>query len=261
MEKTAFVTPDGHFEFLKMPFGLINAPAVFQRAINNALGNLRYHEVLVCMDNLLIQSVTTERGLELLEEVLKLLCDAGFRLNLKKCSFLKETIQFLGHEIGCNGISPGNIKVEAVKNFKQPTNAHEIRQFLGLAGYFRKFIQNFAVIALPLTKLTKKNANFQWDLPQKSAFSQLKELLSAKPILMPFNPKLPIEIHTDASSKGLGCIFFQIHESNSLKPVAFFSRVTSPAEQFYHSYELETLAIVESLRRFRIYILGYHFKM
>lgn len=259
--KTAFITPDGHFEFLKMPFGLVNAPAVFQRAINNALGNLRYGQVLVYMDDLLVPSITAEQGLELLEEVFQLLCDAGFKLNLKKCSFLKQSIQFLGHEVGANGISPGEAKIDAVKNFKQPTNAHEIRQFLGLAGYFRKFVQNFATIALPLTQLTKKNAQFRWEQPQMSAFCQLKEMLIAKPILMPFNPKLSIEIHTDASSKGLGGIFFQVHDSNNLKPVAYFSRVTSPAERVYHSYELETLAIVESLRRFRIYILGYHFKI
>lgn len=259
--KTAFVTPDGHYEFLKMPFGLVNAPAVFQRAINNTLGNLRFSQVLVYMDDLLLPSTSADEGLKLLDTVLQILNQSGFKLKLKKCSFLKGSINFLGHEIGPNGISPGLAKVECVKKFKRPENAHEIRQFLGLAGYFRKFVENFAVIALPLTKLTRKNVTFEWGENQEASFCKLKEMLIGKPILVPFNPQLEIQIHTDASSKGLGGIFFQVQPDKSLKPVAYFSRVTSSAEQVYHSYELETLAVIESLKRFRIYLIGQKFKI
>lgn len=257
--KTAFITPDGHFEYLKMPFGLVNAPAVFQRALNLALGKLRFERVLVYMDDLLLPSSSIEEGLELIETVIRVLDEANFKLNLKKCSFLMSSIQYLGHEISLDGISPGEVKTAAVINFKTPTSVHEVRQFLGLAGYFRKFVQNFAIIAAPIIKLTKKNVPFEWGETQTGAFNELKQHLANKPILMPFNHRFKSQVHTDASSKGIAGILLQEQADKHLKPVAYFSRVTSPAEQVYHSYELETLAVVETLQRFRIYLIGSHF--
>lgn len=259
--KTSFITPDGHYEYLKMPFGLVNAPSVFQRLINTALGVLRFYEVLIYMDDLLIASDSIEEGLRLLELVLSLLHEAGFKLNLEKCSFLMTSLQYLGHEITPQGISPGSVKIDAVNNFKRPTNVHEIRQFIGLAGYFRKFVEKFAVIALPLTKLTRKNVPFVWGEAEEAAFQELKQRLITKPILVPFNHLLETQVHTDASSKGIGGILLQVQSDKQLKPVAYFSRVTSPGEQVLHSYELETLAVIESLQRYRIYLIGSHFKI
>lgn len=164
--KTAFITPDGHYEYLRMPFGLVNAPSVFQRLINEALGNLRFGKVLVYMDDLLLPSSTIDEGLEPLEEVLRL-------LNLQKCEFLHIKIVYLGHEVSAAGISPGALKTDAVKNSKQPSNVHEIRQFLGIAGYFRKFIKGFATIALPLTTLTRKNVVWSWGEKEEERSTKL----------------------------------------------------------------------------------------
>lgn len=204
IHKTAFITPDGHYEYLKMPFGLVNAPSVFQRFINKIIGNLRHEQVLVYMDDLLIPSVTVEEGLETLEKVLFLLNEGGLKLNLSKCSFLKTKISYLGHEICPQGISPGLIKTAAVANFKRPSNVHEIRQFLGLTGYFRKFIKNFATVALPLTELTKKNVVWKWETRQENAFNELKTRLISKPVLVSFNYNSETQVHRCKQINQLG---------------------------------------------------------
>lgn len=190
---------------------------------------MRYNRVLVY--HLLLPSTTIEEGINLLEIAFQLLTEYNIKLNLKKCSFLKDSVHFLGHEIGPNGISPGLAKVETIKKFKTPSNVNEIRQFMGLTGYFRKCIKNFVTISLHLTKLTRKNVNFEWGQSQVTAFDTLKNLLSSKPILVPYNTGLEIEIHSDASSKDLGGILLQVQEDKQLKPVEYFSRVTSSAEQ------------------------------
>jgi hypothetical protein len=261
IEKTAFITPDGHYEYMKMPFGLVNAPSVFQRFVDKALGPLRYEQVLVYMDDLLLPSSSVEEGLQLLNQVFELLDKAGLKLNLKKCSFLKTEIEYLGHHIGSGGITPGMKKTAAVDNFKRPTSVHEVRQFLGLAGYFRKFIRGFASIAFPLTELIKKDNPWCWTDSQEKAFAELKRALVNRPILVPYHNNLETQLHTDASVRGIGGMLLQVQPDQTLKPVAYFSRVTTPAERVYHSYELETIAVVECLKRFRIYLLGRHFKL
>ena len=152
-------------------------------------------------------------------------------------------------------------KILAVNQFKKPQNVHEVRQFLGLASYFRKFIENFALVARPLTQLTKKNMSFKWAADQEHAFLALKEKLTSRPVLALYNPNSETEIHTDASKLGIGGILLQKQVDRTLKPIAYFSRVTSKEEQAYHSYELETLAVVESIKRFRIYVAGIKFKV
>ena len=261
IHKTAFVTPDGQYEFLKMPMGLCNAPSVFQRLMHKILGSMRHEQVLVYIDDLLIPSKTINEGLKLLDVVLRLVSNAGLKLNLEKCSFFKTEIEYLGHSISAKGICPGSKKINAVKYFKVPSNVHEVRQFIGLSSYFRKFIKDFATIARPLTELTRKNATWCWGDKQNNAFYKLKEILVNKPVLAIYNPAAKTEIHTDASKLGLGGILLQWQFDLTLKPVAYFSRVTSNEERVYHSYELETLAVVESIKRFRIYIAGTRFKI
>lgn len=260
MEKTAFVTPDGQFEFVRVPFGLTNAPSMFQRLINNTLGELRHDKVLAYMDDILIPSNTIDDGLDLLNTVLQLFKNANLKLNLSKCNFFSTSIEYLGYEVSLDGIRPGKAKIESVIKFKIPKNVHEIRQFLGLSGYFRKFINNYSKIAEPLNKLLRKNVNWKWDSQQNESFTVLKEMLSTRPILSIYNSSLQTELHTDASKLGLAGILFQYNDGN-LKPVAYFSRATNEHEQNYHSYELETLAVVESIKRFRIYLVGIPFKV
>ncbi|KAJ3650016.1 hypothetical protein Zmor_021729 [Zophobas morio] len=257
--KTAFITPDGHYEYLRMPFGLVNAPSVFQRMINHVLGPLRFTKAFAYMDDILVPSLSFEEGVDTLRNVFKVLKTAGLTLRLSKCYFFKRKIDYLGHEISKSGSRPGSRKIKAVEEFPIPTNVHEIRQFVGLASYFRKYIKEFANIVRPLTKLTKKNAVFEWSKSQQSAFDELKQRLITRPILALYNPSAETEVHTDASKMGLGGILMQRQSNNEMHPVLYFSRQTTKEEQRYHSYELETLAAVNSLKQFRNYLIGLKF--
>ncbi|CAG9114451.1 unnamed protein product [Plutella xylostella] len=259
---TAFVTPDGHFEYNRMPFGLTNAPAVFQRLVLTLLRRQPIPGVLAYMDDIIIPSKTIDEGMEKLIAVLNLLKEANLTLNLSKCHFFKSRIDYLGFEISSDGVKPGLKKTEAVAAFKTPQNVHEVRQFVGLASFFRRFVPGFASIARPLTSLTKNNVAWSWGEEQSCAFSRLKEILVTRPVLAIYNHKYETELHTDASLVGLGGILLQRPNKESpFRAVAYFSRQTTAEEQHYHSYELETLAVVASLSRFRVYLLGLDFKV
>ncbi|CAH2239025.1 jg23584 [Pararge aegeria aegeria] len=257
--RTGFVTPEGHYEFLRMPFGLANSPCVFQRLMDKILGPLRFEKVLPYIDDLLIPSTTEEEGLYVLCQVLQILREAKLTLNIDKCSFLQTEVEYLGYDIiSERGIRPAKRKIEAVSKYQEPTNIHELRMFLGLTNYFRKFVYNYAFVAHELTKLLKKDSPWIWESGQQNAFDKLKQVLTERPILAVYDPKANTEVHTDASSKGIAGILLQSHE-NSLRPVAYYSRKTSKEEALYHSFELETLAVVETLKRFRVYLAGIHF--
>lgn len=259
---TGFVTPDGHYEFKRMPFGLANAPAVFQRMVNKILGNRRFEYALAYLDDVLIPSKSVDEMFERLEDVLQLFREYGLTLKLTKCRFFDTTVSYLGYDISSEGVQPGEAKVLAVQEFPKPQNIHEIRQFLGLTGYFRKFIQGYGEIARPLTSLLKKEAVWQWSDTEDRAFSLLKQRLVARPLLALYDPTLETELHTDASSLGIGGILLQWQRDiRVLKPVAYYSRQTTPEERHLHSYELETLAVVCALKKFRVYLLGLHFKV
>lgn len=256
---TAFVTPDGHYEFNRMPFGLANAPAVFQKLIHKILGPKRYDSVLAYMDDLLIPTKCIDEGFVKLEEVLNLLRDYGLTLKLSKCCFFATSIEYLGYEVSADGIKPSGAKTKAISEFPVPKSVHEVRQFLGLASYFRKFVKGFGEIARPLTHLLKKQVEWRWTNVEAQAVAKLKEILCSRPVLALYDPQLKTELHTDASA--IGILMQWQKNSQELKPVAYFSRQTSPEEKFYHSYELETLAVVCSLKKFRTYLLGTHFKI
>lgn len=153
---TAFVTPEGHYHYNRMPFGLSNVPAVFQCAINLALGPLAHQYALIYLDDILIVARDRSEGLVRLKEVLGALAKAGFTLNLLKCEFLKTSIEYLGTQIKDGSVSPSPKKLQAVQKFPTPTNVHQTRQFVGLASYFRKYIKEFALKAKPLTIMLKK---------------------------------------------------------------------------------------------------------
>lgn len=275
---TAFVTPDGLYQFKRMPFGLANAPSVFQRTMNQALslnsiqGDDKSSEMsmtklpmtskpaIAYMDDLIIPSKNFEEGLKKLEETFKLLKEAKLTLNIQKCYFFQTSIDYLGYEITGEGIKPGKTKTDAVKHFPVPRNVHEVRQFIGLASYFRKFIEKFSIIARPLTDLTRKSCPWRWENEQVVAFQDLKNKLIERPLLTLYNPNFITELHTDASKIGLAGILLQKETGHApLRPVAYFSRKTTIDEQKFHAYDLETLAVVCSLQRFRVYLLGLKF--
>lgn len=259
---TAFVTPDGHYEYTRMPFGLVNAPAVFQNMINKALGNRRFELAVPYLDDLLSAASTFDEAYQKLEEILMLLSKAGLTLNLKKCFFFQSDIDYLGYEISESGLKPGNKKTQAVSEFPTPSNVHQVRQFVGLASFFRRFVYNFATIARPLTMLTKADVAWQWGPEQEAAFHEIKLKLTSRPILALYDPKLETEVHCDASKVGVGGVLFQRQsEKAPLRPVAYFSRQTTREEEFWHSYELETMAVVLSLQKFRVYLIGLQFKV
>jgi hypothetical protein len=257
---TAFVTQDGQYEFLRMPFGLCNGAAVFQRMINNVLGQLRFTKVLCYLDDILIPAISPTQSLEILREVLTLFQKTGLTLKLSKCFFLKTKLEYLGYEISQSNIQPSTNKIKAVSNFPTPKNVHQVRQYLGLTGYFRKFIKDYAKKAKPLSILLQKNAAWTWGKDQDYAFTKLKQSLTTKPVLTLFDPELKIRVYSDASRIGLGGILAQV-DQNQEKVVAYFSRCTTNCEQKYHSFELETLAIVEAVKRFRQYLWGRSFEI
>lgn len=262
IHKTGFVTPEGHFEYLKMPFGLCNSPTVYQRIINGTLRRLiETGNVLVYVDDVLLVSETIADGIKLLREVLKTLTEAGFSVNLRKCSFLTSEVEYLGRIISHGQVRPSQHKIVALVNSPAPGNVKQVRQFLGLAGYFRRYIKGYATKTASISRLTKKDVRFEWGPEQETVRQDLIKQLTSEPILAIFDPSLLTELHTDASSAGYGAVLMQVHTDGTKRVVAYFSKVTQGAESRYHSYELETLAVVRALQHFRHYLIGLKFKI
>lgn len=265
IEKTAFVTPDGQYEFLRQPFGYANAPSAFARPIAKVIAPLRNKNsktiIQAYIDDIRIAARDLEAAMQALVELLERLRKSGLTLKLSKCKFVMAQTEFLGYEISEERLRPGKLNTEAVEKFRTPTNVHEVRSFIGLASYFRTFMLNFALIARSLTMLTKKMQEWVWGVDQEHAFAEIKRILTSRPVLAIYRPDAETELHTDASKLGLGAILLQKQSSNKLHPVTYFSRQTTKEEQRYHSCELETLAVVSSLHRFRVYVLGLKFKV
>ena len=258
-EKSAFSTHRGLFEFTRMPFGLCNAPATFQRLMQVILTGLEGKSCFVYLDDILVVSSTFEDHLHHLAELFERLRQAGLRLKPKKCLLLRKEVPYLGHILSASGVRPDPAKIETVKSFPTPTDITKIRQFLGLASYYRRFIPAFARIAHPLHHLTKKDVPFHWDSDCEAAFQRLKECLVTAPILSypHCGPGKQFILETDASGLGLGAILSQ-EQGGQVHPIAYASRTLDPHECNYGISELETLALVWAVRHFRPYILGHH---
>lgn len=182
-------------------------------------------------------------------------------LRLDKCRFLQTKLDYLGYTITNEGIRPTDQGIKAIRKFPIPRNIRAVQSFLGLCSYFRKFVENFSVIAKSLYDLTKKNVNFQFGETERQAFEALVNRLTDAPILSLYSPRDETELHCDASSVGFGAILLQKKADRKLHPVFYFSKRTTETESKYHSFELETLAIIYALRRFRTYLLGLKFKI
>ncbi|UYV63816.1 hypothetical protein LAZ67_2005745, partial [Cordylochernes scorpioides] len=259
---TSFVVPNGQYEFLKTPFGLCNAPAKFQRFINSIFAEeIQKGIVLTYLDDIVIPANDADEALKRLKHVLKRAEEYGLQINWEKCQILKSEITYLGHEIKDGVIRPSDDKVTAVKSFPELKTIKQLQSFLGLTGYFRKFIKNYSIIAKPLSDMLKTNANFMMGPDQKQAFQDLKQILTSKPVLKIYQVGARTELHTDASKFGFGAILLQEDVDKKMHPVHYMSKKTNEAQQKYSSYKLKVLAVVEAVKKFRIYLLGIKFKI
>ena len=254
--KTAFRTRYGHFEFLVMPFGLTNAPAAFMDLMNRVFRPYLDQFIIVFIDDILIYSKNEEEHAEHLRIALQTLREHGLYAKREKCDFWMTKVKFLGHVVSEEGISVDPSKIEAVLNWERPKNVSEIRSFLGLAGYYRRFVENFSKIASPLTKLTRKNVKFVWDDKCEEAFEELKRRLTSAPVLIIPNNEEPYTVYTDASGNGLGCVLMQ-HG----RVVAYASRQLKPHERNYPTHDLELAAVVFALKIWRCYLYGAKFEL
>lgn len=259
-EKTAFVTPDGLYEFNVMPFGLCNAPATFERFMDTILRGLKWNICMCYLDDVVIFGRTFSEHNERVELVLKCIRNAGLVLNAKKCHFGARQTLVLGHLVNKDGIRPDPNKTAAVRAFKPPGSVKELRSFLGLCSYFRRFIPAFAEVAFPLTCLLRQGASFEWTPDCETSFNQLKFLLTSQPILRHFDPSAATEVHTDASGIGIGAVLIQ--RCNQVEHViAYASRTLSKPERNYTVTEQECLALVFAVQRFRSYLYGRPFQV
>ena len=255
--KTAFNTRYGHFEFRVMPFGLTNAPATFQELMNSVFQEEMENFVVVYLDDILIFSKTVEEHEKHIRHVLQTLKKHKLFATLKKCEFFLEETEFVGYSISATGIRMLSKKVEAILDWPVPTTVTQVRSFLGLANFYRRFIRNFAHMALPLNELTRKGQIFVWLPRHQEAFESLKLALSTAPVLATPNFNLPFEIYTDASDFAAGAVLCQRHEGeNHPRPVAFLSHTFKPAELNYSTYDKEFLSIILAIRAWRHFIHG-----
>jgi hypothetical protein len=249
LAKTAFCTRYGHYEFLVMPFGLANAPVAFMDFMNRVFREFLNQFVVVFIDDILIYSKNLEEHEDQLRIVLQKLKDKQLYAKFSKCEFWLERISFLEHVISKEGITVDPKKIEAVVNWERPTNVHEIRSFLGLAGYYRCFVEGFLKLSDPLTALTKKNARYEWTDECERNFQELKRRLVTAPILTLPSGSGGFVIYSDASRKGLRCVLMQ-----NGKVIAYASRQLKNHELNYLTHDLELATVVFALKIWRHYL-------
>ena len=251
--KTAFSTRYGLYEYLVMSFGLTNAPAYFMYLMNSVFMPELDKFVVVFIDDILIYSKNEEDHAKHLRIVLQRLRDHQLYAKFSKCEFWLDSVKFLGHTISSEGIAVDPSKVQEVMDWKPPTSVHQIRSFLGLAGYYRRFIPDFSRIAKPMTELLKKGVKFVWDEKCEKAFHTLREQLTTAPVLaQPDNTK-SFDVYCDASGTGLGCVLMQDN-----RVIAYASRALRPHEQNYPTHDLELAAVIHALKIWRHYLMGTH---
>ncbi|CAA0811002.1 Uncharacterized mitochondrial protein AtMg00860, partial [Striga hermonthica] len=253
--KTAFRTHQGHYEYLVMPFGLCNAPSTFQFAMNSIFKEYLRKFVLVFFDDILIYSKSWGEHLGHLRAVLKILEANSFHIKPSKCSFGQMMVEYLGHFISHEGVKVDPRKIEAMVDWPKPTSLTQLRGFLGLTGYYRKFVKDYGTIAKPLTEMTKKGG-FTWTKAIEEAFGKLKEAMTTTPVLAMPRFDVLFEVHTDVSDIGIGAVLVQ-----EGRPLAYLSKALGTTRLGLSVYVKEMLAVVEVVRCWRPYLLGRRFQI
>ena len=258
-EKTAFATGSGGlYQFTVMSFGLANAPATFERLMERVLAGLPWEVCLAYLDDIIIHAESFEEELRRLRDVLQRLQDAGLKLSPKKCHLFQKSVTFLGHVVSGEGISTDPEKVRAVQDWPVPTAVGELRSFLGLCSYYRRYVRNFSTIARPLHRLTEKGSDFKWTQECSDAFNHLKNALITAPVLKYPSSTERFILDTDASNFGIGAVLSQVQDGEE-RVVAYYSATLSKAERNYCVTRKELLAVVSAVKKFHHYLYGRPF--
>ena len=274
--KTTFqVGSLGFYECNRMPFGLCNAPATFQRLMERCMGDLNLRDCLIYLDDIIIFSTTFEEHLERLQAVFARLQDHNLKLKPVKCNLFRRKVSYLGHVVSEAGIHTDPNKIDAIQNWPVPNSVREVRRFLGFAGYYRRFIKGFASIVRPLNDLlvgqvtnpkarkkkSPKRVPFKWTSVQQESFETIIDRLSNPPVLAYADYSLPFKVHTDASVNGLGAVLYQ-NQDNKERVIAYASRSLKPSERNYPAHKLEFLALKWAVcEKFHDYLYGSQFEV
>ncbi|GBG65880.1 hypothetical protein CBR_g54171 [Chara braunii] len=253
--KTAFKTRYGHFEWLVMPFDLTNAPTTFQAAMTTEFRHMLDRFVLIYLDDILVYSQSLDEHVEHLRTVLERLRQAKYKANRDKCEFARQELEYLGHYVTPQAIRPLADKIEVIRVWPEPTNTTDVLSFMGLAGYYQRFITGYSRIAAPMTRLQSSKVPFVFDDDARWSFQALKTAMLMAPVLSIYDPTLPTRVTTDASGYGIGAVLEQ-HDGDEWHPVEYFSHKVPPINSLDDARKKELLAFVMALKRWRHFLLG-----
>ncbi|GBG72389.1 hypothetical protein CBR_g11967 [Chara braunii] len=253
--KTAFKTRYGHFEWLVMPFGLMNVPATFQAAMTTEFRHMLDQFVLIYLEDILVYSRSLDEHVEHLRTVLERLGQAKYKANCDKCEFARQELEYLGHYVTPQGIRPLADKIEALRVWPEPTNTTDVRSFMGLVGYYLRFITGYSRIVAPMTRLQSRKVPFLFDDDARRSFQALKTAMLMAPVLSIYDPTLPTRATTDASGYGIGAVLEQ-HDGDDWHPVDYFSHKVPPISSLDDARKKELLTFVMALKRWRHFLLG-----
>ena len=260
-EKTAFLTPSGKYRYKAMPMGLRNSPASFQSTVDLVLSGIRYKHCLAYMDDIIIFSTTFEEHMRDLEDVLDRLIAANLKLKPSKCEIGRDRIKFLGHILTPKGIRPTPDNIEKIQNLERPKTIKQTRRFLGMAGFYRKFIPNYGIRAQPLYDITKKTngMDFPWGTEQENAFLDLKGALTCENLLLYPDFQREFTVSTDASDYGMGACLSQKDKDGHLRPVAYWAKAFKKEQLNYSTTDKEMAAIYFAVKHWKVYLEGAKF--
>ena len=255
-EISAFVTPDGLYQYKVMPFGMKNSPATFQRLVNSLISNLDGCKAYI--DDAIIFSEEWQQHLQTIRTFFDRLSDAKLTVNLAKSEFCHANLTFLGHIVGQGQVKPVEAKVEAISDFPVPTSKRQLMRFLGMAGYYRKFCNNFSAIAEPLTNLLGKKAKYVWTDDCQKSFDKLKAILRSAPVLLAPSFDKEFKLAVDASDVGAGSVLLQEDDNGVDHPVCYFSKKFNKHQRNYSTIEKECLSLILALQHFEVYLASSH---